>query len=52
MERADDPDAVKDYLRRYAYEQLARSAAVDPTVRMWNDFNSKSGSIAAEYSSF
>jgi len=30
---------------------LAKSKAVESTVKMWNEFNSKSGSIADEYSS-
>jgi antitoxin CcdA len=32
-------------------ERLAKSQAVESTVKIWNEFNSKSGSIADEYSS-
>jgi len=39
------------YLAKAREEQLARSAAVDSTVKVWDDFNAKAGSIADEYSS-
>jgi antitoxin CcdA len=39
------------YLAKAREEQLARSEAVEATVKVWNDFNAKSGSIADEYSS-
>jgi antitoxin CcdA len=38
-------------LARSREERLARSKAVESTVKLWNDFNSKSGSISDEYSS-
>ena len=39
------------YLARATEERLARSKAAESTVKLWNDFNSKSGSISDEYSS-
>ena len=42
---------LSGYLARARDERLAKSKAVQSTVRLWNDFNSKSGSIADEYSS-
>jgi antitoxin CcdA len=39
------------YLAKVREEKLARSKAVESTVKLWNDFNAKSGSIADEYSS-
>ncbi len=39
------------YLARAREEQLANTKAVQATVKLWNDFNAKSGSIADEYSS-
>jgi antitoxin CcdA len=42
---------LSGYLAKTREEQLARSAAVESTVKVWNDFNAKSGSIADEYSS-
>jgi antitoxin CcdA len=42
---------LSGYLAKARDEQLAKSKAVQSTVRLWNDFNSKSGSIADEYSS-
>ena len=32
-------------------QQLAQAKAAESTVKLWNDFNLKSGSIADEYSS-
>jgi antitoxin CcdA len=42
---------LSGYLAKAREEQLARSEAVESTVKVWNDFNAKSGSIADEYSS-
>jgi antitoxin CcdA len=42
---------LSGYLASARDERLAKSKAVESTVRMWNEFNSKSGSIADEYSS-
>jgi antitoxin CcdA len=39
------------YVANARDERLAKSKAVESTVKMWNEFNSKSGSIADEYSS-
>jgi antitoxin CcdA len=42
---------LSGYVDRERNERLAKSKAVDSTVKMWNEFNSESGSIADEYSS-
>lgn len=42
---------LSGYLAKARDERLAKSKAVQSTVRLWNEFNSKSGSIADEYSS-
>ena len=42
---------LSEYLARARDERLAKSKAVQSTVSMWNEFNSKSGSISDEYSS-
>ena len=42
---------LSGYLAKAREEQLVRSAAVEATVKVWNDFNATSGSIADEYSS-
>jgi antitoxin CcdA len=42
---------LSGYLAKTREERVARSSAVESTVKIWNDFNSKSGSIADEYSS-
>jgi antitoxin CcdA len=42
---------LSEYLARAREEQLAKQKAVESTVKLWNDFNSKSGSISDEYSS-
>ena len=39
------------YLAKAREERLAKHKAVEATVKVWNDFNSKSGSISDEYSS-
>jgi antitoxin CcdA len=42
---------LSGYLAKAREEQLANIKAVEATVKLWNDFNAKSGSIADEYSS-
>jgi antitoxin CcdA len=42
---------LSDYLATAREERLAKSKAVESTVKVWNDFNAKSGSFADEYSS-
>jgi antitoxin CcdA len=42
---------LSGYLARARDERLAKSKVVKSTVSMWNEFNSKSGSISDEYSS-
>jgi antitoxin CcdA len=42
---------LSGYLASARAERLAKSNAVESTVKTWNEFNSKSGSIADEYSS-
>jgi antitoxin CcdA len=42
---------LSGYLAKAREEQLARSEAVESTVKVWNDFNVKSGSFSDEYSS-
>jgi antitoxin CcdA len=42
---------LSGYLARARDERLAKSKVVQSTVSMWNEFNSKSGSISDEYSS-
>jgi antitoxin CcdA len=42
---------LSGYLARATEERLAKHKAVESTVKVWNDFNAKSGSIADEYSS-
>jgi antitoxin CcdA len=42
---------LSGYLARARDERLAKHKAVESTVKLWNDFNSKSGSISDEYSS-
>jgi len=39
------------YLARAREERMTKSKAVESTVKLWNDFNVKSGSISDEYSS-
>jgi antitoxin CcdA len=41
---------LSGYLARAMEERLAKHQAVESTVKVWNDFNAKSGSIADEYS--
>jgi antitoxin CcdA len=42
---------LSGYLAKARDEHLARSKAVESTVKVWNDFNAKSESISDEYSS-
>ncbi len=42
---------LSGYVAAADQERLAKSKAVESTVKAWNDFNAKSGSIADEYSS-
>jgi antitoxin CcdA len=42
---------LSGYLAKARDERLAKSKAMESTVKMWNEFNSKSGSISDEYSS-
>ena len=42
---------LSEFVSRAHRERLQQSKAVEATVATWNKFNSKSGSIADEYSS-
>ena len=42
---------LASYVARRRSERLAQARAVEATVSKWNEFNSRSGSIADEYSS-
>jgi antitoxin CcdA len=42
---------LSGYLAKAREEQLEKSKVVESTVKVWNDFNAKSGSISDEYSS-
>jgi antitoxin CcdA len=42
---------LSGYVAKARNERLAKLKAVEATVKVWNDFNAKSGSIADEYSS-
>ena len=42
---------LAEFVNRERRERLQRSKALEATVDVWNRFNSKSGSIADEYSS-
>jgi antitoxin CcdA len=42
---------LSGYLASERNERLAKTKAVESTVKMWNEFNAKTGSIADEYSS-
>ena len=42
---------LSDYLAAAREERLVKQKAVESTVKLWNDFNAKSGSISDEYSS-
>jgi antitoxin CcdA len=41
---------LAEFVVRQRNERLANSKAIEATVTAWNHFNSKSGSIADEYS--
>jgi len=41
---------LSGYVAKARDERLAKSKAVESTVKMWNDFNAKLGSISDEYS--
>lgn len=42
---------LSEFVSRAHQERLLKSKVVEATVATWNKFNSKSGSIADEYSS-
>ncbi len=42
---------LSGYLATARAESLAKSKSVESTVKLWNNFNSKLGSISDEYSS-
>lgn len=42
---------LSDFVAKEHNERLAKSKAIEATIAVWNQFNSKSGSIADEYSS-
>jgi antitoxin CcdA len=42
---------LSGFLATAREKRLANARAVKATVKMWNDFNAKSGSISDEYSS-
>lgn len=42
---------LAEYLATARVQRLAKQRAVESTVKLWNDFNAKSGSISDEYSS-
>ncbi len=42
---------LAEFVSRAHAERLQKSTVVEATVATWNEFNSKSGSIADEYSS-
>lgn len=42
---------LAEYLASARVQRLAKLRAVESTVKLWNDFNAKSGSISDEYSS-
>jgi antitoxin CcdA len=41
---------LSGYVAKARDERLVKSKAVESTVKMWNDFNAKLGSISDEYS--
>jgi antitoxin CcdA len=41
---------LSGYVAKARDERLRKSKAVESTVKMWNEFNAKSGSIGDEYS--
>jgi antitoxin CcdA len=42
---------LSEFVERERKERLVKTQVVEATVATWNNFNSKSGSIADEYSS-
>lgn len=42
---------LSEFVARESRERLMKTKAVEATIAAWNRFNSKSGSIADEYSS-
>ena len=42
---------LSEFVERESRERLIKTKVVEATVAAWNRFNSKSGSIAEEYSS-
>jgi antitoxin CcdA len=42
---------LAEYIAKERGERLARSKAIDATIAIWNEFDTKLGSIADEYSS-
>jgi antitoxin CcdA len=42
---------LSDFIGRARRERLEKTKAIEATIAVWNKFNSKSGSIADEYSS-
>jgi antitoxin CcdA len=42
---------LSEFVERERKERLVKTKVVEATVATWNNFNSKSGSIADEYSS-
>jgi hypothetical protein len=41
---------LADYVERERQQHLVKARTLEATVAMWNDFNSKNGSFADEYS--
>ena len=42
---------LSDFVAQERKQRLVKEKALEATIRMWNEFNAKSGSIADEYSS-
>jgi antitoxin CcdA len=42
---------LSDFVAQEQRHRLAKAKALETTIAVWNDFNSKSGSFADEYSS-
>lgn len=41
---------LTDYVERERRQRLAKARALEETVTLWNDFNTRHGSFADEYS--
>jgi antitoxin CcdA len=41
---------LSDFVTRERNERLAKSRTLEATIKIWNEFDSKSGSISDEYS--